>query len=48
MRRTADDPFLTSQARTSLDELPAQVVAPPEGRLRWFADAGAAADLQRG
>jgi 6-phosphogluconolactonase len=30
------------------DHLPAQVIAPTAGRLRWLADADAAANLQRG
>jgi len=29
------------------DSLPAQVVAPRNGRVRWLVDAAAAADLRR-
>lgn len=40
LRRVLEGPYQP-------DELPAQVVVPPEGRLRWLVDAAAAADIQR-
>jgi 6-phosphogluconolactonase len=40
LRRVLEGPY-------EPDELPAQVVSPGDGRLRWLVDAAAAADLER-